>query len=578
MTTVTEPLPPGNVRRTPPNPRLWPILWIGIALGVAVTLVLVWHSYQLASGGGDKTWLPGCGPGQSCDSILQSPYATVLGYSLTKWSLAFYALLGLTMLVVAYSWQLPLSPPISLLLPVVTFIGVVAAGWSVTIMAKELHQVCYWCLALDGINLFLFLITVLYARQDWQHRQFVREEAGVPQLPLAPIVLHCVLALLIGGAQLTAMTQFHGPVRVETPRVAIPGYGLGVRKMQPNQVQVLTLPDANPMVASIKGSPGAPHRLVVFSCLTCPKCRELNSLLRATLERHPRQLRVDERFYPLWHACNDRINSGVMDARHKDACVLSRLALAIAVAKPAAFTEFVDWVFDNQGKIDEAAATREALKHVDQAALDRAMDDPAVWQRLRKDVELANQLNINSVPRIFLPSGQVYGGLNAENFEALLAEEFKWQAPPTDQKKADAVWLGGEMIEAHAQRGVALAQRRQYVDAVRELKESLRLKSDWSEAAIQLAWILATCPDKNVRDGAAAVRYARLAQTTAKSETPQMFDALAAALAETGQYREATDAERQAVALYLRAGAEQQAQKSRARMELYIRRLPYHEE
>jgi tetratricopeptide (TPR) repeat protein len=62
-----------------------------------------------------------------------------------------------------------------------------------------------------------------------------------------------------------------------------------------------------------------------------------------------------------------------------------------------------------------------------------------------------------------------------------------------------------------------------------------------------LAWFLATCPESSVRDGAAAVDLATRATELSGRREPAILDTLAAALAETGDFKEAVKVQHEAM-------------------------------
>ena len=64
-----------------------------------------------------------------------------------------------------------------------------------------------------------------------------------------------------------------------------------------------------------------------------------------------------------------------------------------------------------------------------------------------------------------------------------------------------------------------------------------------------LAWLLATCPDGNVRNGAEALALVEPLVRRARRTEPAVLDTLAAALAETGRFTEATTAMDEVLAL-----------------------------
>jgi len=64
--------------------------------------------------------------------------------------------------------------------------------------------------------------------------------------------------------------------------------------------------------------------------------------------------------------------------------------------------------------------------------------------------------------------------------------------------------------------------------------------ADFLEAINNQAWLLATCPEDSVRNGARAVEYARKACELSRWKDPSIIDTLAAAFAESGDFTSAT--------------------------------------
>jgi len=87
-----------------------------------------------------------------------------------------------------------------------------------------------------------------------------------------------------------------------------------------------------------------------------------------------------------------------------------------------------------------------------------------------------------------------------------------------------------------------------------------------------LAWLLATCPDPDLRDGAEALRLARLA-CPGDSCHPAILDTLAAALAEAGQLADAAATAERALDV-LEAGAPERVEIAE-RLALYQADRPY---
>ena len=83
----------------------------------------------------------------------------------------------------------------------------------------------------------------------------------------------------------------------------------------------------------------------------------------------------------------------------------------------------------------------------------------------------------------------------------------------------------------------------------RELNIPLPLSGEWIPVVTRLAWLLATHEDPRGRDGRAAAELARLACEATSYGDLQSLDALAAALAERGQFEQASETAERAVRL-----------------------------
>ena len=113
--------------------------------------------------------------------------------------------------------------------------------------------------------------------------------------------------------------------------------------------------------------------------------------------------------------------------------------------------------------------------------------------------------------------------------------------------------------------------------AVVQLRHVLGLKPDHAEALNNLAWLLATCSDDRVRDGAEAVRCAERACQLTGFKRAGMVGTLAAAYAEAGRFTEAIATAETAVKLATAASDAQFADVNRRLLTLYRAGKPWHE-
>lgn len=118
-------------------------------------------------------------------------------------------------------------------------------------------------------------------------------------------------------------------------------------------------------------------------------------------------------------------------------------------------------------------------------------------------------------------------------------------------------------------------ETKQYSNAVTVLKQAILVnpKDEWSYNA--LAWMRATYPKDTLRNGAEAVEAARRACELTEWKDGRYIDTLAAAYAETGDFKQAVDFQEQALSKdKLEEG---EAKEMRGRLVLYKEGKPYRE-
>ena len=105
-----------------------------------------------------------------------------------------------------------------------------------------------------------------------------------------------------------------------------------------------------------------------------------------------------------------------------------------------------------------------------------------------------------------------------------------------------------------------------------------KLEPNSPEALQSLAWILATHPNASLRNGNEAVYLASRAQEITQSKSPEALDALAAALAEQGEFDRAVQTAHNAADLAQRSGKAKLAASIIWRIGQYRARAAYRDQ
>lgn len=140
-----------------------------------------------------------------------------------------------------------------------------------------------------------------------------------------------------------------------------------------------------------------------------------------------------------------------------------------------------------------------------------------------------------------------------------------------------AIELDPLSLEAHSNLAGAMLMSGRHADAVAHLREAHRIDGTRPQVLSNLAWVLATCPDAAVRNGAEAVDFAKRAVELTKGADAIALDVLGSAYAETGQFAEAIASVEKAMKLVKSQDDVQFAGDLEARLTLYRARKPFRE-
>jgi tetratricopeptide (TPR) repeat protein len=300
--------------------------------------------------------------------------------------------------------------------------------------------------------------------------------------------------------------------------------------------------------------------LPVFALLTWRQAgtfTDEETLWRDTLARNP----------DCWMAHSNLGLYFYSEGRNKEAAEHSRLAIQI---NPNCFDAInnLGLVLAAQGRSDEAIENfRRAIRinpdfHVALNNLGAALAAQGRFDGAIKNYRAALRIN----PYYYESLNNLGIALTARGRPDEAIGYFQ-QAGRADPHHADI----------HLNWGIALDQLGRTREAVDQYREALKLNFDLIAALNNLAWVLASNPDENLRNGPEAVRLAEHACELNHYHEPLFIGTLAAAYAEAGRFPEAVATAEKAERIATAAGLTAVAAKNRHLLELYRSGKPYHE-
>ncbi len=130
----------------------------------------------------------------------------------------------------------------------------------------------------------------------------------------------------------------------------------------------------------------------------------------------------------------------------------------------------------------------------------------------------------------------------------------------------------------HGHLGALLSQSGQAKQAIAAYRKAMELGPERAEAPNNLAWLLATHPDAEIRNGAEAVRLAESAVKLGGRQHAFLLGTLAAAYAEAGRFPDAIKAAEEAMDLAKKSGQEELVTKNLELLAAYREGRPWRED
>lgn len=332
--------------------------------------------------------------------------------------------------------------------------------------------------------------------------------------------------------------------------------------------------------------------LTIFAGLSCRQSaiwRDSESLFQAMLRQNPKSFAAHNNLSVL------RRNAG--KSTLDEAVALARRAISLRPHNADAYTNLGAALLDQGQAAEAATAFALAVERAPGAltnrrnlalALTRAGDVAAAAKEYRGILQAApgDVGALIGLARVSAVQGRLEEA--AERFEQVLqtapqstealcglaaVRQTQGDAAAALQLFRQAQAVPHPPVQAYFEAAEILTAQGSFAEAAANYERALKLSPQHLSATNNLAWLLATCPQPDVRNGLRAVELAELVARA--SDAPEAFDTLAAALAAAGRFDEAVSAASEAVAAARRAGQGATADDIQTRLDLYVQGQAY---
>src|SRR5437867_2640262 len=162
---VVKPPAPVHPQRTSTN---WPLLALAL-IGAGLAGYLTWTEWR-------GSLVKGCAVGSSCDIVLSSPWASLLGLPTSLWGMAAYATLAAIAFIKRIDWHWRASW-------IVAFFGWIYSAYLTAVSLTVLHAACPYCLTSFVLMSSIFVLVTLQRPAEIQNFGWGRWLATTAPVP-----------------------------------------------------------------------------------------------------------------------------------------------------------------------------------------------------------------------------------------------------------------------------------------------------------------------------------------------------------------------------------------------------------
>ena len=397
-------------------------LWSARVLLTAAILIASYLAYFSLSGAA----LPGCRPEDGCGDALSSSWANWLGVPVSLPAIVLYLLL------LAATFAVPRRLPqvrrrrLWIASLALSSMILAAAIWFVGLQTFALEQWCKWCTTTHLLASAAAGIVIHQARVAARSHRSILSTREVKWFAAGAAALGWVV---LAAGQLTSAAPARATTAAIAPSASAHPDAKGTIVLHNGRFKL------NAAELPLIGPANAKAILVGLFDYTCHHCRETRRVVKKAIDRAAGRLAIISLPMPLDKECNHLVTRTTQE--HLHACEYGALALGVFRAKPAAFPEFENWLFEPVKPPSIEQARNKAMALVGVPALSRAMRDPWLGERLVNNIALY-EANAHAsggdtrLPQIVVGDTLIQGTISTpdELFQLLARHATRIKRPP----------------------------------------------------------------------------------------------------------------------------------------------------
>ena len=325
--------------------------------------------------------------GTGCDEVRASRFAFWGGIPTPAFGVAMYAALVVLLLVEPF-----VAPHVSGLLRKLAFglsaTGVVISLYFTSLEAFSIHAWCAWCVAQQiAIALVFILLAIEISKPA------VEEPKAAHRVALQNVLLFVIA--LVFAVPAFAWLSHHSAAEVKKQLEA-------PANATPPDLTRLVRPDSHAI-----GPANAPVTVVEFGDFQCPSCIIAEATNQEIRKRFPKQVRFVFHEFPL-----AKFHQFAQKAAEAAECADDQ----------GKFWQMHDRLYQAYGELAVVQLKYYAQDiGLDTAKFNACLDDGAKVQRVQQDLADGKAVNVNATPTFYVNQQQHVGGLNMQEFTAMVS-------------------------------------------------------------------------------------------------------------------------------------------------------------